>query len=730
MSDPLTVLRNVDAGLTTRTLREQGDRIAAIRSALEKLPAETRHPLLDRTRREVGDADWALFKSFENPMADLELFADRLPLVERVAGILEEGLRALHAGWKHADNEIASSIVRIETPEGRVTVISPVVQKLLDKGYIWRDDVGALRGSNKMDLEARVFELGVCDFCDVTSPQHVIPTPDFSLPNDVGRSTGGWAACDICYALVNENKRAELLRRAVERAGVGKYGAAAIQELHRGFWIARDGLIETAGIGAALIDYLDNKILPDKGVKSTFDDRGKRLEAIRLLTGMTTDEVEALRRGDMAYKQVSGKLSAWHKKFGTDYDGARRIAEMIERQQVRVPTVGGVPHWQRALDAKFEAASMLDKLMAAPARTWRSDKATDLNDPAAVKAMLAIAQGQTKLAEMGYEVDAKLLRAADAYSFNGETMLAIQEAAASMPHDAPLSSVNVPSNGAGWFWFAHPMNVASSPAASEVTNALLWSWDEKISNYDRRAAFEDAIPYGTPEQQRALREISALKDMSRVDEGAGIINDIILRTGHGALPKPQVAMRFSAYVVDRDGTLLPSTRWHWPLNMTFHDMLTYSTESYNQEYGEGGKHAGDAHMSSGLDNTLTVITDLSLFFLAACLWFKEKILVQAPGHVERHARKRLQKEHKLSEQPGVRVVALRASYREPADPAATPTAEGAREYHCRWIVKGHPRLQACGPGRADRKLIWISPHPAGPSDKPLRTREKVFAVIR
>jgi hypothetical protein len=123
------------------------------------------------------------------------------------------------------------------------------------------------------------------------------------------------------------------------------------------------------------------------------------------------------------------------------------------------------------------------------------------------------------------------------------------------------------------------------------------------------------------------------------------------------------------------------------------------------------------------------------------VWFRQTVpgepkkkitpkLTQEPGHVERHARKRYQREFKLPETPTVQVVALRKTARTPVEDAPADRAASAREYHCRWIVQGHARLQACGPGRKDRKLIWIDPHPAGPADKPLKIKTKVYAVIR
>ena len=57
----------------------------------------------------------------------------------------------------------------------------------------------------------------------------------------------------------------------------------------------------------------------------------------------------------------------------------------------------------------------------------------------------------------------------------------------------------------------------------------------------------------------------------------------------------------------------------------------------------------------------------------------------------------------------------------PADDTVgmVPRQGAEREYSCRWIVSGHYRNQPCGPGRTQRRRIWIAPYIAGPKDRPL-----------
>ena len=58
----------------------------------------------------------------------------------------------------------------------------------------------------------------------------------------------------------------------------------------------------------------------------------------------------------------------------------------------------------------------------------------------------------------------------------------------------------------------------------------------------------------------------------------------------------------------------------------------------------------------------------------------------------------------------------------------TPGTSG-RQYQRRWWVGGHWRQQPCGPGRAQRKPIWISPHIKGPEEAPLTARTESMSGV-
>lgn len=52
--------------------------------------------------------------------------------------------------------------------------------------------------------------------------------------------------------------------------------------------------------------------------------------------------------------------------------------------------------------------------------------------------------------------------------------------------------------------------------------------------------------------------------------------------------------------------------------------------------------------------------------------------------------------------------------------------QAAREYSHRWIVRGHWRNQACGPGHSLRKQTWISAYEKGPEDLDLVVKTRVW----
>lgn len=113
----------------------------------------------------------------------------------------------------------------------------------------------------------------------------------------------------------------------------------------------------------------------------------------------------------------------------------------------------------------------------------------------------------------------------------------------------------------------------------------------------------------------------------------------------------------------------------------------------------------------------------ALWLIAAFIWLKQRILVDAPQHVERHARKRIARQYGTVIDRQVRVIQLRA-----AEPTETP--EGSRHYIHQWIVSAHWRRQYY-PSSTTHRLKFIAPHIKGPAGAPLKSpKSTVFEVKR
>ena len=624
-------------------------------------------------------------------------------------------------------------VVNIRTPTGQIAVIRPVAEQLLANGVISGSLDGDVHASDAATIKAAMMSINVCDFCTAPGATDVFEVPDFQL-TPVHRSTGGWAACAECASMIRADQRKDLLRRSLDRMAFSKFTAPAIQELHERFWRAMEAKAYAAGAAAAFADFVEDR-LPD-GPAQHLTSRDLRLAAVARETGLTREQVESFSTGEISAEAVE-KLVAFNQKWDAHKNVSDRRAFVDRILAPHKPLQSIVPHWQRALDARFAALTRLsDTLHAMHSGEFFPD-AVDLNDRAAVQRMASMAQARKTFREMGFQDDAKYLRVAEAYSFNADTAAAIREAAQSIPHDSPLSSIETPNTGAGWFWFAEPLPIVTSSLASESVHALLWGWAEGFGRVRNVTLGDDVLQRMSPADRLVLAPFTAGRLMSKDEVAtvggilrrAGVTSDEFERMARQE--ESAAALMFSAYVLDERGIPLPSTRWFWPVSLSFHDMLAFNTARWEDAYGAGSPLEHDPNIMDR-EATLKAIGDLSLFFLMACVWFTQTvpILTREPGHVERHARKRFAREHKLTEPPKVQVVALRKSQRVPAEKAEGEQRVSAREYQCRWIVKGHPRLQACGPGRKDRKLIWINAHPAGPDGKPLRTREKVFAVVR
>lgn len=117
-----------------------------------------------------------------------------------------------------------------------------------------------------------------------------------------------------------------------------------------------------------------------------------------------------------------------------------------------------------------------------------------------------------------------------------------------------------------------------------------------------------------------------------------------------------------------------------------------------------------------IPGALMLATIKTLWLLMA-----QPIVEETAEQPDRPTRRRLQREGRPV--PPIRVINLR---RPPSHGGAS--GESGREYHVRWIVRGHWRNVRWGPGRELRRPVWVAPFLKGNPDAPLIGGEKVYLV--
>jgi hypothetical protein len=132
------------------------------------------------------------------------------------------------------------------------------------------------------------------------------------------------------------------------------------------------------------------------------------------------------------------------------------------------------------------------------------------------------------------------------------------------------------------------------------------------------------------------------------------------------------------------------------------------------------------HRHTTTDDVAISATDPAATLIATWLLIAQKLAEATPSEVDKSIRKAYQRTGRPA--PQVRLVRIRG-HRTASD--ATPSAPqqaGDRpgvERQYRWWVRGHWRNQPYGPGRAQRRLIYIDPQLRGPEDKPINASTTV-----
>jgi len=107
-------------------------------------------------------------------------------------------------------------------------------------------------------------------------------------------------------------------------------------------------------------------------------------------------------------------------------------------------------------------------------------------------------------------------------------------------------------------------------------------------------------------------------------------------------------------------------------------------------------------------------------FRGMCALLHQPLVTTTDEYAPRPVQRRLHRAGSPHAAQPVRVIALRG-------PAGHGTGRSHAGYRHRWVVRGHWRRQACGPGLRERRPMWVMPHTKGPEGAPLLGGEKVYA---
>lgn len=181
---------------------------------------------------------------------------------------------------------------------------------------------------------------------------------------------------------------------------------------------------------------------------------------------------------------------------------------------------------------------------------------------------------------------------------------------------------------------------------------------------------------------------------------------------------PGLRWVFTFMAIREDGTPVKPMDYGVPLARP-HDMR-------NEDTHEVVEHMKEARENK--DKTLVSFTDdlgpnMMRWLYALWVVMGQEISHIQEEHPDRSTKRRLER---MKIPPQVSVITLR----RPANPHVHQEGESGVEWQHRWLVRGHPRWQACGPGRSERKLIFIQPFWKGPEDAPIKQTSKVYRVAR
>lgn len=288
-----------------------------------------------------------------------------------------------------------------------------------------------------------------------------------------------------------------------------------------------------------------------------------------------------------------------------------------------------------------------------------------------------------------WSTDIAILKRAETFCWFEEPTLAVEAVSTTLP-DSVRMTRDLTESYSGWWYFLLPlpittvqMQIEGQTRLKDQVVALLWTW----------AGHEAG-------ERSGLRMTAFVYDTLVAADGETLI----------------------------DGPA-PTTVAIWPEGLSLADAIREMAKSYDSRYDK----RNEAIYPDGTfqrEQTLHAIEQLFRFFAAGCLWMQQRILALAHGHVERHARKRLEKAQPDRPFSDVQLIQLRRKQVEMPD--RTP-GETITEWKCRWLVGGTTGFwrNQYFPSTGKHQPVHIAPYIKGPADKPLKVpTHRVYVVNR
>jgi len=282
-----------------------------------------------------------------------------------------------------------------------------------------------------------------------------------------------------------------------------------------------------------------------------------------------------------------------------------------------------------------------------------------------------VAHRQHHNAPTSRSAEARAMAEADLWYVPADAMSVLEEASRSVPDDVRLDMWQMPSV-CGFCVFEEPLYGTDANAGTPIrVDALLWG---PVSIFD-------------DDEHRPVKAIG-ISCWHHRDEHSPVLQ----------------------WAAMTDSDVFKSRDYWTPLGRS------------DWEIGTAVSHLPPVYIRSGEEMMKSAIEDRALI---AALW--GMALAAPQNQVEfpaRSMRKRAERAG-ISAKPGVRVLTFPKSIAssEPGDPTG-------RHLSVRFMVRGHWRRQACGPGRQQHRHVYIAPHWRGPEGAPLSHPATVVKQLR